>query len=251
MRRSTDLDPDVVERFRRVIGLPDDSFDTGDSFGTDDSFDVEPPEAPRPVANPGSRHSVLRALDPGRRGTMALVAVGVVVACIAVFLTWRAEPHPVSVPAAPSAAVVPAVSSSQAMLVVAVSGRVAKPGLVRLASGSRVADAIDAAGGALPGTDLSSINLARKVVDGELIAVGITPPPAAAPGGVPAAGGLVDLNTATLADLETLPGVGEVLGQRILDYRTQHGQFRTVDDLKQVSGIGDAKFASLKDKVTV
>jgi competence protein ComEA len=243
MRRSTDLDPNVVDRFRRVIGLPEDP----------SSFEL-PDEAP-PAAPPsrGAHRSVLRSLDPGRHGALALLAVGAVVVCIAAFLAWQARPHPVSVPAAPPpTAVAPAVSASPAMLVIAVSGRVTRPGLVRLPSGSRVADAIDAAGGALPGTDLSSINLARKVVDGELIAVGITPPPAAAPGGGPAAaGGPVNLNTATLADLETLPGVGEVLGQRILDYRTQHGQFRSVTDLRQVSGIGDAKFASLKDKVTV
>ena len=244
MRRSTDLDPDVVDRFRRVIGLSEDpsSLELSD-------------EAPTPAPpSRGAHRSVLRSLDPGRHGAVALLAVAVVVVCIAAFLAWRARPHPVSVPAAPPpVAVAPVGSASPAMLVVAVSGRVARPGLVRLPSGSRVADAIDAAGGALPGTDLSSINLARKVVDGELIAVGITPPPAAAPpgGASVAGGGQVNLNTATLADLETLPGVGEVLGQRILDYRTQHGQFRSVDDLKQVSGIGDAKFASLKDKVTV
>lgn len=245
MRRSTDLDPNVVDRFRRVIGLPDDP-----------SFPLPDEPDPAPPPSRGAHRSVLRSLDPGRHGALALLAVGAVVVCIAAFLAWQARPRPVSVPAAPPAATVapvaPVASASPAVLVVAVSGRVARPGLVRLPSGSRVADAIDAAGGALPGTDLSSINLARKVVDGELIAVGITPPPAAAPGGGPAAaGGPVNLNTATLADLETLPGVGAVLGQRILDYRTQHGQFRSVDDLKQVSGIGDAKFASLKDKVTV
>jgi len=135
---------------------------------------------------------------------------------------------------------------------------VRKPGLVRLPAGARVADAIEAAGGVLPDTDLSFVNLARKVVDGELIVVGVTPPPGVAgpaggaagtPPGGPAA--LVNLNTASLAELQTLPGIGAVLAQRILDYRTKHGQFRSVDELRQVEGIGDAKFAQLKDRVTV
>jgi competence protein ComEA len=130
---------------------------------------------------------------------------------------------------------------------VAVQGRVAHPGLYRLPSGSRVADAIAAAGGALPGVDLSFVNLARKLVDGELILVGV-----AAPSGQPGTpAGKVNLNTASLAELEALPGVGPALGQRILDYRAQHGSFGSVDDLRHVPGIGDAKFAQLKDLVTV
>jgi competence protein ComEA len=134
-------------------------------------------------------------------------------------------------------------------LVVAVSGRVHHPGLVRLPAGSRVADAIQAAGGALPGTDLSMVNLARKVVDGELIVVGLAP----ASGGQGAVGPqpTVNLNTATLDQLQTLPGVGPVLAQRIIDYRDAHGGFTTVSDLRQVSGIGDTRFNQLKDKVSV
>lgn len=134
------------------------------------------------------------------------------------------------------------------MLVVAVAGRVARPGLVRLPAGSRVADAIDAAGGALPDTDLSTLNLARKVTDGELIVVGVPPPPAGA-GAV--AGGLVNLNTATLDQLQTLPGVGPVLAQRIIEYREQHGGFANVADLRNVTGIGDARYNELKTRVTV
>jgi competence protein ComEA len=142
------------------------------------------------------------------------------------------------------------------VLVVAVEGKVVHPGLVRLPSGSRVADAIAAAGGALPGADLSLVNIAQKVVDGELIVVGVPPPPGAA-GGTGASGGSagpstpVNLNTATEADLDTLPGIGPALAQRIIDYRTQHGGFHSVDELRNVSGIGDAKFAEIKDLVTV
>ena len=154
------------------------------------------------------------------------------------------------------------------MLVIAVEGKVRHPGLVRLPPGSRIADAIDAAGGAEPGTDLSFVNLAQKVVDGELIVIGVTPPPgvaATAGTGSSGAGGSgaggssgaaqpgapINLNTATEADLDTLPGIGPALAQRIIDYRTQHGAFRSVDELRNVSGIGDAKFAEIKDLVTV
>jgi competence protein ComEA len=157
-----------------------------------------------------------------------------------------------------------ATASSAAMLVVAVEGKVRHPGLVRLPPGSRVADAIDAAGGAEPGTDLSFVNLAQKVVDGELIVIGVTPPPGvaatsssdsstagAAGGGAATPGAPINLNSASDADLETLPGIGPALAQRIIAYRTQHGSFRSVDELRNVSGIGDAKFAEIKDLVTV
>jgi competence protein ComEA len=143
-------------------------------------------------------------------------------------------------------------------VVVAVGGKVRKPGLVRLPPGARVADALAAAGGANPGVDVALLNLARKVVDGELIMVGVTPPsgvttaPAApAAGGASAAGGPVNLNTATLADLDTLPGVGPVLAQRILDARESQGGFHAVSDLRKVDGIGDARYEQLKDLVTV
>ena len=122
---------------------------------------------------------------------------------------------------------------------------------MRLPSGARVADAIEAAGGALPGTDCPTLNLARKVTDGELIVVGL----ARASAGPAAAGqplaGLVNLNTATVEQLQTLPGVGPVLAQRIVDYRDQHGGFKTVADLRKVTGIGDARYNDLKTRVTV
>ena len=123
---------------------------------------------------------------------------------------------------------------------------------------SRVADAIAAAGGALPGVDLSLVNLARKLSDGELVVIGLPQPdPGAAGaaqgpgGGDPGTGVKVNLNTASLAALESLPGIGPALAQHIVDYRRQHGDFHSVEDLRQVSGIGDAKFAAVKDLVTV
>jgi competence protein ComEA len=179
-----------------------------------------------------------------------LAVFAAVLAAIAAFLAWHArsttEPVGSAIPAVPVAA------APAATVVVAVSGRVRRPGLVRVSSGARVADAIESAGGVLPGTDVSTLNLARKVTDGELIVVGVTGPPsttgAAASGG---GAGPVNLNTATPDQLQTLPGVGPVLAQRIVDYRDQHGGFRTVAELRQVTGIGDARYRDLKDRVTV
>ncbi|XVV17585.1 helix-hairpin-helix domain-containing protein [Actinoplanes sp. CA-131856] len=215
----------------------------------------------------------LGAFDPGRRGVKALAVVAVLVMVIAAFLAWRARPQVDSVEppafepaqstdetvAGPGAAA-SAVASTSAEVVVAVGGKVRHPGLVRLAAGARVADALNAAGGADPGVDVAMLNLARKVVDGELILVGVTPSPgvvvptgpaAPAVGGPPAPGGPVNLNTATLSDLDTLPGVGPVLAQRILDARDAQGGFKAVSDLRKVDGIGDARYEQLKDLVTV
>ncbi|MFJ5993880.1 helix-hairpin-helix domain-containing protein [Streptomyces sp. NPDC092370] len=144
-----------------------------------------------------------------------------------------------------------------AEIVVDVSGKVRDPGIHRLPAGSRVADALSAAGGVKPGTDTDGLNRARFLVDGEQVVVG-GPAPAQGPGagGGSAAGGApagpaapVSLNTATADQLDTLPGVGPVLAQHIIDYRTQHGGFRTVDELREVNGIGDRRFADLRDLV--
>ena len=224
---------------------------------------AEPP--PAPVPEPAPRLSAqgafdggrLAAFDLGRRGVRALAAVAAVVVLIAGFLAWRARPRVDSVePPPPAVAQAPPSSSAAPVgeVVVAVGGKVNKPGLKRLPAGARVADALAAAGGAEPGVDPSLLNLARKVVDGELILVGVTPPPGAAPaaGGTSAPGaGPVNLNTATLADLDGLPGVGPVLAQRILDARDAQGGFRAVSDLRKVSGIGSSRYEQLKDLVTV
>jgi competence protein ComEA len=138
-------------------------------------------------------------------------------------------------------------------MVVDVAGRVRRPGLVRLPPGSRVADAVAAAGGALPGVDLSTLNLARVLVDGEQVLVGIpgTSTPGGAQPGVGGGAGTIDLNTATVDQLDSLPGVGPVLAQRIVDWRTAHGRFTSVDQLGQVGGIGPKKFGDIKPHVTV
>jgi competence protein ComEA len=155
-----------------------------------------------------------------------------------------------------------------AVLVVDVVGQVRRSGVVRLPPGSRVLDAVNAAGGAKPSADLNLINLARVLADGEQIVV--PKPGEAVPGasgsqgaGSPAgssgqgsagsgsAGGLVDLNTADASALDSLPGVGPVLSQRILDWRTAHGRFSSVDELGEVSGIGDKLLAQIGPKVKV
>ena len=144
------------------------------------------------------------------------------------------------------------------MLVVDVVGKVRRPGLYRVPPGSRVDDAVAAAGGVLPGVDPATVNLARKLTDGEQLVIGLpigaaTPatPVASASGGPGAAAQPVDLNSATMGQLDGLPGVGPVLAQRIVDWRTQHGRFDSVDQLRKVSGIGDAKYQTLKSLVTV
>ncbi len=151
-----------------------------------------------------------------------------------------------------------------AEVVVHVAGAVSRPGVVHLADPSRVADALEAAGGAFPEADLGTLNLARPLTDGEMIYVvrpGETPPPSAggntgsAPGsGTKSAGNdgeKVNLNTADLGALQTLSGIGPALAQRILDYRESNGRFTSVDQLDEVSGIGPALMERLRDHVCV
>lgn len=140
-------------------------------------------------------------------------------------------------------------------LVVHVAGQVHRPGVVEVEHGSRVHDAVEAAGGALPGADLAAVNLARPVVDGEQVylpAPGEAVAAQAQPSDpVSGASGLVNVNSADAAALDTLPGIGPALAQRILEWREQHGPFRSVEELLEVSGIGDATLRRLRDLVTV
>jgi competence protein ComEA len=251
---------------RRFAGVwPQAAAPSGDDVAAWSEPDREAAPPGDPPKPPG--RSALGPFDPGRRGVRALVVVAILVVLCAAYLAWRSQPHAEPVPpvvSAPPSVAPPGPSSvpggaaaPSGTIVVAVQGKVRRPGLVRLATGARVADAIEAAGGAQPEVDLSFVNLARRLADGELIVIGATPPPGvAAPGaadpGAPAApAGKLDLNAATVAQLDTLPGIGPALAQRIVAFRTQHGGFRSVDDLHQVPGIGDAKFAEIKDLVTV
>ncbi|MGC4952572.1 helix-hairpin-helix domain-containing protein [Actinomadura citrea] len=207
----------------------------------------------------------LRA-TPDRSHVRMLVLVGVLAALVAVGYLWLARPRPQ--PAAPAATASlseprPTLSAGPAAaasspVVVHVLGKVKHPGVVTLPSGSRVAEAIKAAGGVRPGAKTGTLNLARPLVDGEQIPVGVrapSPSPPSPGGATPAAPGApgapLDLNAATPDQLDDLPGVGPVLAQRIVAYRTQHGGFRSVEQLQDVSGIGAHRFADLKTMVRV
>ncbi|WP_081842385.1 ComEA family DNA-binding protein [Actinomadura welshii] len=217
----------------------------------------------KPPADPPAAFS---RSTPERPHVRILVLVGVIAALAGAGYLWLARPRPQPAPGPPASASLaeprpaPAASPAAASspVVVHVLGKVEHPGVVTLPSGSRVAEAIKAAGGVRKGAKTGTLNLARQLVDGEQIPVGIRAPspspPApdgAAPPGVGAPGAPVDLNVATADQLDDLPGVGPVLAQRIVAYRTEHGGFRSIDQLQDVSGIGARRFADLKPKVRV
>lgn len=153
------------------------------------------------------------------------------------------------------------VPSAAPSILVHVAGKVARPGVIRLPAGARAVDALESAGGAERGVDLSTVNLARVLTDGEQLLIGVVPtvppPPAGVDprrdprGGAAATPGPIDLNHATLDQLVELPGVGPVLAQRILDFRTAQGRFTSVDELAEVTGIGERRLAELRPRVTV
>lgn len=244
----------------------------------------ESPSADRDRAFGAGLRSRLR-WDPGRRGAAALGVL--LVAVVAATGWWLAagRPHESALPASSEAAgsapvpsgsvgaspapvsesavtpvASPAPSSGASSIVVDVDGKVRRPGLYTLAPGSRVNDAVEAAGGVRPGVRTVSLNLAQPISDGEQIVVGRAS--GTVGGGAPVVGAsnpdpasssatVVDLNTATLTDLETLPGIGPALGQQILDWRSAHGQFTSVEQLQDVSGIGDVRYAEISPLVTV
>jgi competence protein ComEA len=246
---------------------------------------VPPPELPRPLPARTWREQLGRLAESFDVSPRRLVAGTLVLACISV-VGWRllAPPSPpaeMRLPFAESsvagdppsdASSAPpdgggsgagaTVSSGPATeVVVHVAGAVRSPGVQHLPVGSRVIDAVEAAGGALPDADLPRINLAAPLVDGQQVYVpkpGEQPPIAAGggaatssgpPGSVP--GQLVNLNTATAEQLDTLPGVGPTTAAAIIAYRDQNGPFTSVDQLLDVRGIGEAKLEQLRDLVTV
>lgn len=245
---------------------------------------------PAPVRTPG-RHSRRRPVPMSGRGVawlqdrlpatlqgrvslgvghVAVIAtVAAVAMALAAFLTIRARPTVAPVPEAhtspASATVAPTPTPAAAppageatpggAVVVDVAGKVRRPGVATLPAGSRVVDAIRKAGGARAGVDLTSLNLARVLVDGEQILVGVTPAPgvAASASSQPGAGSgaLVNLNTATLEQLDGLPGVGPVTAQKILDWRSAHGAFTAIDELLEVDGIGEKTLADMAPHLTL
>jgi competence protein ComEA len=199
--------------------------------------------------------------DPGRYGARSLWIAGLLAALLLAGWTWLDRPRVEPVDGAPAVSSEPPtppvgeVAETSATVVVSVVGQVTSPGLVTLPTGSRVADAIAAAGGLLPDADPASVNLAAVVADGEQLAVGLPAtvvPEGGYPGSAgPGRGGLLDLNTAGVAELDALPGIGPVLAQRIVEYRSRQGPFRSVEELDDVPGIGPAIAAELADLVTV
>lgn len=170
--------------------------------------------------------------------------------------TTSPDPGTPSVPT-PAGGVPVSDQTQQPGLVVDVAGKVRRPGIVELPAGSRVIDALTAAGGPRPGVDTAGLNLARPLVDGEQIVVGLDVPTAPPVGGPPSTAGAtavpasVDINTADQTELETLPGIGPVTAQSILAWRSENGLFASVDQLLDVSGIGEATLADIEPYVHV
>jgi competence protein ComEA len=191
------------------------------------------------------------------RRELALVVLLVVAAVGGVGLWYlRSLPSAVRVRAGPAAA--PATSPSPTILVVHVVGWVRRPGVYELSEGQRIIDAIDAAGGPRRGADLGALNLAAVLADAQQVIVpriGAASGPPATPGAPvatsPGAPSLVNVNMATPEELETLPGIGEVLAAAIIAYREEHGPFTAVDQLLDVSGIGEVTLEEIRELVTV
>ncbi|TDZ42270.1 ComEA family DNA-binding protein [Mycobacteroides franklinii] len=206
--------------------------------------------------------------DPGRAGVLALGAIGVLAVLVTVFTVMRQPPAPVSANLPPVQPVSSSSVSPPSSLVVSVVGLVKRPGLVTLTAGARVADAVTAAGGAVDGADVITLNMARPVVDGDQIVVGLSPMPGqpvgmassiVAAGQVPTgsanptgpAPGRVNLNTATVSELDALPGVGPVMAASIVRWRSEHGKFTSIDQLAEVDGIGPSRLDKLRTLVVL
>lgn len=274
-------DPPVVHRHTQVRDhRPDEP--VGPEADPTQAPTIPLPVIPVPVIPVPGRHASRRlmgGLSARPSLTAAHVAVIAVVVALAVgaaaWVALRSDPEPVpelvaaaeplsspSLPPTPASQPSPASSGSPSTaggdVTVDVAGKVRRPGIAVLPPGSRVVDAVEAAGGPRAGVDLASLNLARPLVDGEQILVGVGVP-AGVVGTLGSAGEsdagepapLVNLNSADLAQLETLPGVGPVTAAAIDQWRTEHGGFTQVEELLEVDGIGDATLAEIAPHVTI
>ncbi len=271
-----DLDDDAPDD-----GAPDDDLEPDDRRADDPDDDPDDEDRAGLPDGLGRHRAPGRTVrvDPGRRGSAALWLTGLLAALVLTGWTWLQRPEVRPAPEPPVATTtadeggtadergtadaegtadggtpVGEVADARTTVVASVVGLVVTPGLVTLPEGARVADAVAAAGGFLPEADPTSVNLAAVVGDGQQIAVGVpgaAAGPAPAAGGGAAPGGPLDLNAATVTDLDALPGIGPVLAQRIVDHREQHGRFTSVEQLDDVPGIGPAVYGELADLVRV
>ncbi len=260
-------------------GDPD---DPDDLDAGDDPKALLPRWLPDGAAGSGRGWVAAARADPGRAGALALAVVAGLAVLVTVFTLIRDDPAPVvsaKLPpvqmvssASPRPSGAPSLSPDQPV-VVSVVGLVTTPGLVTLAPEARVADALSAAGGALDGADTIGLNMARHLADGEQLVVGLAPIPGqpaalgssvsatdtsapapgapAPPAGAAASGGPVDLNAATVEQLDTLPGIGPVTAAAIVAWRDANGSFASVEQLGDVDGIGPARLDKLRDLVRV
>jgi competence protein ComEA len=285
-----------AERLHRRLGADPDTdspADPEDSEHDQDAFDDDQNSLlPRWLPDGSQRGGWVARLraDPGRAGAIALAVVAALAVLVTIFTLVRDKPAPVMSaklpPVGTASTASPRSSASPAAgqppgperpVVVSVVGLVRTPGLVTLAPGARIADALQAAGGAVDGADTIGLNMARPLGDGEQIVVGLAPisgqptalgssvasgsapmPGAPVPGSgsgsgsvKPKAGEVLDLNTATVEQLDTLPGVGPVTAAAIVAWRQANGKFTSVDQLADVDGIGPARLEKLRALVRV
>lgn len=221
-------------------------------------------DAPKRLAVEPGRQWLTRLVEFGREHLAALAIVLLVGCGWTAYSLLQARSVPVAVAAVPTVLATPAPAASASApptVLVHVVGAVRRPGLVELPEGARVADAITAAGGLTAAADPGELNLAAVINDGDQLQVGTRAKPGgevrgasgavAGSGGTAAGSGVLSLNTATLDQLDTLPGVGPVTAQKILDWRQAHGKFSTVAELQEVDGIGPKSFAEIAPHVRV
>ena len=284
-----------AERLHRRLGADPDADSHADSDGTELESDQDTADQdqnsllPRwlPDASESRGWVARMRADPGRAGAIALAVVAALAVLVTVFTLMRDRPAPVmsaklppvekASTASPRSSASPGAgqpAGPDGPVVVSVVGLVRTPGLVTLAPGARIADALQAAGGPVNGADTIGLNMARPVGDGEQIVVGLAPlpgqptalgssvasssapvsgPPGPRVSGTvkPKAGEALDLNTASVEQLDSLPGVGPVTAAAIVAWRQANGKFTSVDQLADVGGIGPARLDKLRSLVRV